>query len=161
MTIGVLFIKMIKHFDVPQWLQFLPKPYMLSHDISFLHKHLALCWVWSSFVTLVERFIMLPRSRSLARLINLLLLHWKYAETCLHFHKVHTPCFSRNSLSSTLLAKWDIDYANLWKFQGHPKSQVLVLVGQFKALLKKMYERWAKKFKAHRKINKDSYVSTS
>ena len=33
-------------------------------------------------LTLVERFIMLPRSRSHTRYICVLLLHWKYAKTC-------------------------------------------------------------------------------
>ena len=35
--------------------------------------------------TLVERFIMLPRSRSRTRLIYMLLLHWKYTKTCFSF----------------------------------------------------------------------------
>ena len=34
------------------------------------------------FLTLVERFIMLPRLRSRTRHIYVLLLYWKYAKTC-------------------------------------------------------------------------------
>ena len=66
------------------------------------------------------------------------------------FHIDHAPCSNRNSLSSMLLVKWDIDYAKLWKkYRGTWRSQVLEKNDDDEQI------------KAHRKRkkNKDSYVS--
>ena len=44
--------------------------------------YLYLYWVWSNLMTLVEKLIMLSRSRSRTLHVYLLLLHWGYAKTC-------------------------------------------------------------------------------
>ena len=49
-------------------------------------------------LTLVERFIMLPRSRSRTCHIYVLLLHWKYAKTCFSStSKCFTPTLGVNT----------------------------------------------------------------
>ena len=60
--------------------------------------YLSLCWVWSNLVTLIEKLIMLSRSRTLTLYIYLLLLHWGYTKT--HFpstQKCSTPTLGVNT----------------------------------------------------------------
>ena len=54
--------------------------------IQTFHICCLLCVVfYQVLLTLIERFIMLPRLRSRTHHIYVLLLHWKYAKTCLPF----------------------------------------------------------------------------
>ena len=61
---------------------------------------LLLHWVLSSFIDPYERFVMLLKSRSRTHHIYLLLLHWKYAKTCLpsrSTQKCSTPTLGVNT----------------------------------------------------------------
>ena len=62
-------------------LNFLPRGHMLL--LKTFHISCLFCVKFcQDSLTLVERFIILPRSRSRTRYICVLLLHWKYAKTC-------------------------------------------------------------------------------
>ena len=72
----------------PQWCWI----FYQSHILVLLKTFHISCLLFVEFyqvlLILVERFIMLPRSKSRTRHICVLLLYWKYAKTCFHPLKV-------------------------------------------------------------------------
>ena len=65
--------------------QFLPKLNITSSKFQAFHICYFYCVEFGQvLLTPVERFTMLPRSRSRTHHIHMLLLHWEYTKTCFH-----------------------------------------------------------------------------
>jgi hypothetical protein len=93
--------------------------YVLKPCAMFIHvQTFYLCYLHcielcQPLLALVEKFIMLPRSRTRTHHIYMLLLHWKYATTCLLL-LLNTPKFAVWSLSK-YLAKETWTMQRYWK----------------------------------------------
>ena len=70
----------------------LPRPYVFIHDKNLPHMPHTLCSVWSSFVTPVERFFMLPRSKLTYMPHKTSNTTQGIAKTCFHHQQINTPC---------------------------------------------------------------------